>query len=395
MTTTNTTSSIGTDGGRGLESDTGNAVRALFHRQVLQDRLHPGAALAVYHHGRLVIDEQVGFADTTTGRRVEVDTMFVLFSSTKPLASMSVLRLLEQGKLTLDTPVEELWPGFGQNGKEAVTVGHVLTHRSGFPTTPAELRWQDYGDWDKVVAAMEGAKAQYQPGTVSAYHALNHGWMCGEIVRRVDGRDFPQFLREEITGPLGMNDTYVGLPAELEARVSKLHAMEDVDVAGSGTVRTFNRPEVHQAVVPAGCGISTARDMARFYACMVNGGELDGARILQPETVALAIAIAIDDDFDHTLQMNMRRGTGFNLGGLGSGASGADLSGAARMGRSTSATTFGHGGAGTSICWADQDLDVAVVFIPNGYRSAGLEGGPNLMVQRCADISDAVRAACQ
>ncbi|CAA9242184.1 MAG: Beta-lactamase class C-like and penicillin binding proteins (PBPs) superfamily [uncultured Acidimicrobiales bacterium] len=395
MTTTNTSASTGTEGATGLGADGGKAVRALFHRQVLADRLHPGAALAVYEQGRLVIDEQVGFADTTTGRPVEADTMFVLFSSTKPLASMSVLRLLEQGKLALDTPVEDLWPGFGQNGKAAVTVGHVLTHRSGFPATPATLRWQDYGDWDKVVTAMEGAAAQYEPGTVSAYHALNHGWVCGEIVRRVDGRDFPQFLREEITGPLGMDDTYVGLPAELEPRVSKLHAMEDVDVAGGGTVRTFNRPEVHQAVVPAGCGIATARDMARFYACMLNGGELDGARILQPETVELATAIAVDDDFDRTLQMNMRRGTGFNLGGLSTGASGADLSGAARMGRSTTASSFGHGGAGTSICWADKDLDVAVVFIPNGYRSSGLAGGPNLMVQRCADISDAVRAACQ
>jgi CubicO group peptidase (beta-lactamase class C family) len=382
----------------GMDSEAMEAVTSLFWSQIKEERLHPGAALAVYRDGKLVLDLFGGFADNQTGRAVAEDTMFVLFSSTKPLASMSVLQLYERGKLDLDDPVEKHWPGFGKKGKEGVTVRHVLTHKGGFPYTPAGLGWDKWRDWDAVVAAMEDAEAVYAPGSESAYHALNHGWVCAEFVRRVDGRPFPQYLRESITGPLGMNDTYVGLPAELEDRVAKLHAMEDVPDLAAATVRNFNRAEVHQAVVPAGCGIATARDMARFYAALVNGGELDGVRILREETVRMATEIAVENEMDRTLNQPMRRGTGFNLGGLARPAGGMDLAGADRMGRNATSRTFGHGGAGTSICWADWDLRLAMVFIPNGYRGQGIRapaGSQNLMVKRCADISDAVRAACR
>jgi CubicO group peptidase (beta-lactamase class C family) len=369
------------------------AVADLFHAQIKEKRLHPGAALAVYRRGKLVLDLWGGLADNQLGVPVEQDTMFVLFSSTKPLASLSVLKLVERGQCSLDDTVDQHWPGFGRNGKERVTIRHVLTHKGGFPQTPEALTWEKWRDWDSVVAAMEEATAQFEPGTTSAYHALNHGWVCAEIVRRVDGRPFPRFLREEITGPLGMDDTHVGLPPELEPRVAKLHAMEDVEQPG--TVRTFNRPEVHQAVVPAGCGIATARDLARFYACLVNGGELDGVRIIEERTIRMATEIAVDGEIDRSLGQPIRRGTGFNLGGLppsGDGPS-RDMAGFMRMGRRAAASTFGHGGAGTSICWADWELGVAMVYIPNGFR--GGTSLPNLMVERCADISDAVRSACR
>jgi CubicO group peptidase (beta-lactamase class C family) len=354
-------------------------VERIFRDQVKVERLHPGAALAVYHHGRLVLDVVEGLADNQRGKTVEPDTLFVLFSSTKPLASVSVLQQVERGKAQLDDPVAKHWPGFAANGKESVTIRHILTHRGGFPRTPAELPSERWLDWDAVVAAMENAKPDFEPGTTGAYHALNHGWVCAELIRRIDGRTFPDYLRAEITGPLGMDDTYVGLPAELEERVAKLHAMEDVDEQGRGTVRTFNRPEVHRAVVPAGCGISTARDMARFYAALSLGGALDGVRIIGPETLADATAIHVDD-FDRALNMPMRRGLGFNLGGLG----GANL----RYGHTATARTFGHGGAGTSVCWAEQERELAMVFIPNGFRAG--EG----MIERCRVLSDAVRAAC-
>lgn len=356
---------------RGLDE-----VRTIFFRQIETGR-QPGAALAVYHRGQLVLDLVAGLADNQQGRRIESDTLFVLFSSTKPLASMSLHLLIERGQIGLDDPVARFWPGFAKNGKEGVTIRHILTHRGGFPDTPSELTPERWRDWDAVVEAMENATPRYAPGTASAYHALNHGWVCAEIVHRVDGRGFPRFLREEITGPLGMRDTYVGLPPELEPRVARLHGMEDVDEAGLIAVRTFNRPEVHQAIVPAGCGISTARDMARFYAMLVNGGELDGVRLFRPETVARATAVEVDNDRDLVLDQPCRRGLGFNLGGLPGWSD--------RYGAASTARTFGHGGAGTSICWGDPDLGVAMVFIPNGFR------GNATNVPRCQEISDAVR----
>lgn len=363
----------------GMDASALADVQRLFDAQIAAGQ-HPGAALAVYRHGRLALDLVGGVADVESGRPVTADTMFVLFSSTKPLASVSVLQQIDRGKARLDDPVAAHWPEFGQNGKEGVTIRHILTHTGGFPETPPNLPWHAWRDWDAVVRAMEGATPRWQPGTVSAYHPLNHGWVCGELVRRIDGRDFPTYLREEITGPLGMSSTFVGLPPEREEQVATLHPMEDVDEAGRGTVKTFNRPEVHQAVIPAGCGISTARDMARFYAALCAGGELDGHRIIGADTLRLAQAVAIDGDQDRSLGVAVRRGLGFNLGGL---------PGPNRMGRTSTAHTFGHGGAGTSICWGDTDLDLAFVFIPNGFR------GANSIVQRCEDLSDAVRAACR
>jgi CubicO group peptidase (beta-lactamase class C family) len=353
-------------------------VERLFDEQIERGQ-HPGAALAVYRHGRLVLSRTGGVADLESGRSVGADTMFVLFSSTKPLASVAVLQQIDRGKADLDDPVARHWPEFARNDKEAVTIRHILTHRGGFPQTPPELTWEHWRDWDAVIRALEDATPQYPPGTVSAYHALNHGWVCAELVRRIDGRDFPTYLREEITGPLGMTDTYVGLPAALEGRVATLHPMEDVTEQSQGTVQTFNRPEVHQSVVPAGCGIATARDMARFYAALAAGGALDGERIIGAATLARAQQVEVEDT-DRALDTPVRRGLGFNLGGL---------PGPNRMGRTSTARTFGHGGAGTSICWGDTELDLGFTFIPNGFR------GPDTIIQRCEELSDAVRSACR
>ena len=363
---------VGMDAGKLAE------VEKLFDEQIRRGE-HPGAALAVYRRGHLVVDRVGGVADEATGRPVTAETMFVLFSSTKPLASLAVLQQIDRGKAALDDTVASYWPEFGQNGKAGVTLRHMLTHRGGFPQTPPDLHWSQWRDWDAVVRAMEQAPAQWKPGTVSAYHPLNHGWVCGELVRRLDGREFPTYLREEITGPLGMTDTHVGLPPALEERVAVLHPMADTTEDNRGTVKTFNRPQAHQAVIPAGCGIATARDMARFYAALSLGGELDGRRVISADLLRQAQAVEIEDD-DRSLNTRVRRGLGFNLGGL---------PGPNRLGQTSTARTFGHGGAGTSICWGDTELEVGFAFIPNGFR--GAEG----IIPRCEELSDAVRAACR
>jgi len=348
-------------------------VERLFRQQI--DRgLHPGAALAVYRHGKLVLDLQGGLADRESGKRIASDTMFVLYSSTKALAAVTLHILWQRRQLEWDDPVAKHWPEFARNGKGAVTIRHVLTHRGGFPETPGELTWNKWRDWDAVVQAMEEISLEYQPGEVMAYHARNFGWVIGELVRRIDGRPFNRFLQEEVTGPLGMTDTYVGLPPELEERVSRMHAMEDCD--RPGMIPPYNQPEVHQAVQPAGGGIASARDLARFYAMMVGSGALDGVRILGKETLMEVTQLQVEG-MDHSLGQHMRRSLGLVL---------ADQ----RMGASETAgsRTFGHGGAGTSVGWADPDLGLAVAFITNGFR-ANQTNNPRLEA-----ISQAVRDAC-
>ena len=354
-------------------------VERMFDEQLSPLRLFPGAALSVYHHGQLVLDLVGGYADTQRGERVEAGSLFPLFSGTKPFAAVALWQQIERGHLGLDDSVATYWPAFGQHGKDRVLVRHILCHRGGFPTTPAELTPDRWGEGEAVLATVAAMPLEHLPGTVSAYHFLTQQWVCAELLRRLDGRSYPDYLREEITGPLGLTDTYVGLPIALDDRVTKLHATDGIDDWGLEGLRQLSRIALHRMVVPGASGVSTARDMARFYAALALGGALDGVRILQPETVARMLQIEVDGDIDATFAVPVRRGLGFELGGL------ADPR-RHWPGATSTVSTFWHGGFGSSICWGDSDLGLTMAFLSNGMRRD--EAGA--IARR--DLSDAVRA---
>jgi CubicO group peptidase (beta-lactamase class C family) len=355
-------------------------VARLFYAQLSPLRLHPGAALAVYRGGRLVLDLTGGWADSQRAEPVGPDTLFYLFSGTKPLVSVALHQQIERGKADLDEPVAACWPAFGQNGKAMVTLRHVLSHRGGFPTTPPELPAARWADLPAVLSAIAAMPVEYEPGAVSAYHWVTQQWVCAELVRRLDGRPIQVYLREEITGPLGMTDTHLGLPAAEEHRLVKLHATDGTDAQGIETLRALDGLGFHRLVVPGGSGVSTARDMARFYAAIAAGGALDGASILCPETVALLLQVEVDGAIDPTFDVPVRRGLGFELGGL-------DVPKRQWAGAASTARTFWHGGFGTSVCWGDPDLGLAFAFLTNGVRRD--EAGA--IARR--DLSDAARQA--
>jgi CubicO group peptidase (beta-lactamase class C family) len=355
-------------------------VEHLFRVQLSPQRLHPGAALAVYHRGQLVLDLFAGFADSQRGDAVRTDTLFPLFSGTKPFASVALLQQIERGRAALDDSVATHWPAFGQRGKGRVLIRHILSHRGGFPTTPPELTPERWGDWQFATDAIAAMPLEYTPGATSDYHHLTQQWVCAELVRRLDGRDYADYVRAEITGPLGMPDTYLGLPSECEHRFARLHATDGTDAWGLDIMQTVQRAALQHRVVPAACGVSTARDMARFYAVLAAGGSLDGARILQPETVARMLGGEVDGEVDRTFDVPVRRGLGFELGGL------ADPR-RHWPGSTSTVRTFWHGGFGSSVCWGDRDLDLAMAFLTNGVRRD--EAGA--IARR--DLSDAVRAA--
>jgi CubicO group peptidase (beta-lactamase class C family) len=346
-------------------------------------RLFPGAALAVVHRGRLVLDLVGGDADTQRPEPVRPDALFPLFSATKPFAAVAVWRLIERGLLGLDDPVAAFWPAFGQRGKGRILVRHVLAHRAGIPTTPAGLTPERWGDAEAVARAVAAMAPEHEPGTASAYHFLTAHWVCGELVRRLDGRGFGEYLRAEVTGPLGMRDTWVGLPEEHAPRVVKLHATDGADEAGRAALRSLHGVPLHRMVVPGASGVATARDLARFVAAIGAGGAqgaaLNGARILRPETVARMLAVEVDGEIDRTFDVPVRRGLGFELGGL------ADPR-RQWPGATSTVRTLWHGGFGSSVYWADAGDDLAMAFLANGVRR-----DPAAAVAR-RDLSDAVRA---
>ncbi len=374
---------VATGGRAQMNTEALRATEELFFKQI-ENGLHPGAALAVYRHGELVLDLYGGVADTESGRPVLENTMFVFYSCTKPLAAFGIFVLWERGKLAWDDPVAKYWPEFASNGKSRVTIRHIMTHQGGFPTTPAELTWDMWRDWDAVVRAFENTSLEYEPGTVLSYHPMNFGWVIGELVRRIDGRTFDKFFQDELAIPLAMKDTYVGLPPSLEDRVSKVHAMEDADAAMRAPINNlpdlvsiWNRPEVHQAVLPAACGIGTARDLARFYAMMQGGGSLDGVQILKPETIAEATKLQVEGADPAAVGSYNRLCMGMALADPRAGFS-----------RTVNTRTFGHAGAGTSVGWGDPDSGLGVAIITNGFRPDGTNNA------RLAAFSQAVRNAC-
>jgi CubicO group peptidase (beta-lactamase class C family) len=355
-------------------------IERRFWDQLSPLRLFPGAALAVYAGDRLLLDLQGGYADTQRGELVAADTLFPLFSGTKPFAAVALWQQIERGRLTLDEPVATYWPDFAQQGKERVLIRHILSHRGGFSMTPSELPRHRWGDWDAALHAVAAMPLEHEPGTGSAYHFLTQHWVCAALVCRQDGRAYADYLREEITGPLGLTDTYVGVPSELEHRVVKLHATDETDEWGRNVLRGMHEAPLHRMMVPGASGVSTARDMARFYAAIAAGGAIDGARILLPETVDRMLAIEADGEIDRTFEVPVRRGLGFELGGL------ADPR-RHWPGATSTSRTFWHGGFSSSVCWGDPDIGLTMAFLTNGVRRD--EAGATAR----RDLSDAVRAA--
>jgi CubicO group peptidase (beta-lactamase class C family) len=235
-------------------------------------------------------------------------------------------------------------------------------------------------DMARFYAAIAAMPLDHEPGTVSAYHFLTQHWVSAELVRRLDSRPYGDYLRTEITDPLGLIDTHVGLPVELEDRLVKLHVTDGTDERGLESVRALRDVPLHRMVVPGASGVSTARDMARFYAALAAGGTLDGTRILRRETVDRLLAIEIDDATDPTFDVPIRRSLGFELGGQ-------DVPKRQWAGATSTARTFWHGGFGSSVCWGDPDLGLAMAFLTNGIRRD--EAGA--IARR--DLSDAVRAS--
>jgi CubicO group peptidase (beta-lactamase class C family) len=354
-------------------------VELLFREQLSPMRLFPGSALAVYHGNQKILDLVGGYADTQTGEMVDHQTLFPLFSGSKPLAAVALWQQIELGKIDLDDRVADHWPAFGQNGKEEVLVRHILSHRGGFPNTPDALPPGCWGDWDRVMSVLEQMPLEYPPGSVSAYHFLTQHWVIAELVRRLDGRPYAQYLSEEITGPLGLTNTFLSLPAELEARCARLHATDGTDEWSLEILRLMRHFPIYRAVVPGASIVSTASDMTRFYAAVARGGEIDGARILRAETVDSMLQIEVESEIDPSFDLTVRRGLGFEIGGL-------EEPRRHWPGATSTTATFWHGGMGSSVCWADRDTGLAMAFLSNGVR----RDQAGAIARR--DLSDAVRA---
>ena len=245
-----------------------------------------GASFAVVHKGELVVDIWGGHTDVARTKPWQENTLINVFSTTKTMTFLAALVLADRGTLDLHAPVAKYWPEFAQAGKGDVRVSHLLAHSAGLPGLDVLIEPADLYDWHRITDLLAAQAPWWEPGTASGYHALTQGYLIGEVIRRLTGRSFGLWLRDEITGPIGA-DFHVGVSAENDSRVALLippteGGLPDGGDPNSIAARTFRSPPLsaaqshevnwRRAEIPAANGHGNARSVALTQAALVGGG---------------------------------------------------------------------------------------------------------------------------
>lgn len=269
-------------------------VEAALQRAI--DLGETGIAVAVYHQGKLIIDAVAGKV-SKDGASVTKSTLFPVFSVTKGVTALAVHMQADRGLLNTNDPVAKYWPEFGANGKQDITIEDALSHRAGIPQMPPGVTPEFMADWEWMVTQVAELKPIFPPSEANAYHVLVWGWILGEVVRRTDPqrRPFHVFVEKEICKPLGVRDFHLGVPDDKLKDVATLsggNSFPIVDKHGISPAAVFPGSDVHNTVIVRQCvdpgagAITTAAAVARIFAVIAEGGELDGVRLLSEERVA-------------------------------------------------------------------------------------------------------------
>jgi CubicO group peptidase (beta-lactamase class C family) len=261
-----------------------NALVTQAIEKAINERGEIGIQVAAYLKGEKVIDTWSGLADETTGRKVDGDTLFNVFSVTKAVAATCLHVQADRGLLDYEAPIASYWPEFAANGKDKATVRHVLTHRVGLPQMPKGVTPALMSDWDWMCGQIAAMKPLFEPGTKSAYQSMTYGWMVGELVRRTDPkkRSLGSFLQEEICKPLGIDGLWIGLPDSAIPRVAKLtdigpfppieHLpplyMDSMPAEVALVPAVFEQPAVRRAEVAGVGGIFMPAALRACLACL-------------------------------------------------------------------------------------------------------------------------------
>jgi CubicO group peptidase (beta-lactamase class C family) len=345
------------------------AVRDAFAANFEADR-EVGSSFAATVNGELVVDLWGGYADAAKTCQWQEDTIVNVFSTTKAMTALCAHILVEGGSLDVDSPVARYWPEFAQAGKERVTVRHLLGHTAGLAAIRPALPTEALYDWVRMVEVLAAEAPWWEPGTANGYHALTFGYLVGELIHRITGKTPGVFFRDEVAVPLGA-DFHIGLAPSEDSRVGEMvpPTTAELEAAGAPTsldretlagktlgnpplrAEFANRPEWRRAEIPAANGHGNARSVARVMALLACGGELDGVRLLSERTIAASIE---EQRYakDLVLGFKMRWGLGFML-----------TSNHLPLGPNP--RTFGHGGWGGSLGFADLDARVGWAYIMN------------------------------
>ncbi len=303
-----------------------DAVREALQRNIDSGE-EVGASIVVDLGGQIAVDLWGGFRDEAGTEPWTRDTITNVWSTTKTVTSLAALMLVERGQLDVDAPVAAYWPEFAAHGKQDVLVRHLLSHTSGVSGLDQPAVVEDMYEWEKSTARFAAQAPWWTPGAASGYHALNFGHLIGEVLRRITGTSLKQFVADEIAGPLGA-DFQIGAAESDWGRIADVIPPPPLpfDMAALGpdslVVKTFTGPTVNaadantpgwrRADIGAANGHGNARSVARILSVISRGGEVDGIRLLSPETIELIFREQANG-VDMVLGVPIRFGIGYGL----------------------------------------------------------------------------------
>ncbi len=339
--------------------------------------VHPAVQVCVRRDGEVVLDRAIGHArgngpdDPADAEKVAAtpDTPLTVYSASKAITAFVVHKQIERGLLALDDPVCKHIPGYERHGKEEITVGQVLSHRAGVPNLPREaLSLDNVGDSEYLVEAICDAEPSAAPGKRLAYHAISGGFILGELVYRVTGKNIREVLAEEFLDPLGFRWTNYGVPPEDCDQVA-LNYMTGAPVlpplstlltralgaSAEDVVELSNDPAFVTAIIPAANLVTNANELSRFFEVMRRGGELDGVRVMERETVRTALTQQSHLELDFSLGFPTRFSYGLMLGARVLSLYGRDTQHA-----------FGHLGYTNILGWADPERSLSAAIVTSG-----------------------------
>ncbi len=342
------------------------ALERLILRHLEEGRF-PGCQIALARHGKLALARSYG--EARPGVRAADETLWLLYSNTKILTMAAVWALLEDGQLSFSDRVADHLPEFAVRGKGDITLYDVTTHQAGYPS--AVVSREAWADHARMRAEVCEFSLEWTPGSRMHYHGLSAHYTLAMVIEAVTGLDYRDVIRQLVIEPLGLgHELKVGVPAAEQGRCADISAAPELNRVAD------NSAEFRSAGVPGGGGFGTARGMAAFYQMMLGQGRLGDVRLLSPRLVGFVTRDFSGEQIDHYMGLPMHRGLGPHSRGRGPHARG--------LGSLAPADTFGHGGIGSSYCWADPASGVSFAYITNHvaadpWHSARMDRVSNLI----------------
>lgn len=324
----------------------------------IAENRYPGAQIALARHGKLALTRNFGLARVVPEPApAREETLWRLYSNTKVITAAAIWALVEDGAVSFNDRVADHVPDFARHGKGDITLHQILTHQAGFPAAPVlpPAAWEDHELMRRCVCDFT---LEWTPGSRLQYHHQAAHWVAAMVMEAATKTDFRDFIRARVIERLGLGEElYVGMPEAAQRRAADIHE-PSADGKRHEPIAAENTVAFRRAGIPSSGGFATARAMAAFYQTMLAGGTLNGRRLVSPRMVQYVTRNFTGERPDLNMGgIPMHRGLGPHSRGTGEVIRG--------LGTIASPATYGHGGVGSSYCWADPESGVSFAYISN------------------------------